>query len=372
MSIFTGVNGVAREVKEIYVGVDGIARKVKEVFIGDEKGIARLAWSAEITYERVLAIASSSGVAYYIDNIDTTPTITASASTLETRYAEDICYNSDDGIALASFYNNYISRSLDGGVTWTNLGVAVWSPATYSAVVVLKYNKGVFLAYYPNIQAVAISTDNGSTWNVVTLSYYVRDIAVYNGYFYMTTSTTTNGNVDKILKSTNGVSWSTHASGLSIPQITYHIGSFEIGNGLFVIAYDTDASERYYFSSTGTSFTVSAIAGTPSRASGKLAYSKTNDKFYRGTELNSVSYYIHSLSKSSMASGTGMTYDLTGNTGSVTKIIPCKNNIMLLRKTSSSGVYLENIISGVLSTITYLGLYGLMSACYCHNNGYDS
>lgn len=45
MAIYTGVNGVARNVKGIYIGVNGVARKVKKAYIG-VNGVARLFYSS--------------------------------------------------------------------------------------------------------------------------------------------------------------------------------------------------------------------------------------------------------------------------------------------------------------------------------------
>lgn len=39
--LYTGVNGIARNVSKMYVGVNGVARKVKKAYVG-VNGVARL------------------------------------------------------------------------------------------------------------------------------------------------------------------------------------------------------------------------------------------------------------------------------------------------------------------------------------------
>lgn len=41
--LYTGVNGIARNVSKMYVGVNGVARKVKKAYVGVD-GVARLFW----------------------------------------------------------------------------------------------------------------------------------------------------------------------------------------------------------------------------------------------------------------------------------------------------------------------------------------
>lgn len=44
--IYTGVNGVAKEVKKIYVGVNGVAKQVKKAYVG-VNNVAQLCYKSE-------------------------------------------------------------------------------------------------------------------------------------------------------------------------------------------------------------------------------------------------------------------------------------------------------------------------------------
>ena len=48
-SVYIGVGGVARKVKNIYIGINGVARRVKKAYIG-VGGVARCFYSTDLAY----------------------------------------------------------------------------------------------------------------------------------------------------------------------------------------------------------------------------------------------------------------------------------------------------------------------------------
>jgi photosystem II stability/assembly factor-like uncharacterized protein len=136
-----------------------------------------------------------------------------------------LCYCPDDGYTYAIGDSGKVLRTTNGGVSWSTVNT---SGATIVNQKGLAYGAGVFVSV-GNSGTIQTSSNSCVTWNLRSsggVSDVLRDVIYANGKFWAC-----GGN--KILSSTNGVTWSTidvgpSPDGKPLKQIAYREGYFVI------------------------------------------------------------------------------------------------------------------------------------------------
>lgn len=332
-NIYFGVNNVARKVKKIYFGVNNVARKVKKVYIGINN-VARLVWQDDISvivatigdgwilrsvnkgqdWTRFLIMTGTTSGGLTQGNIrsiiydDAFHTAYNAGGSIRYAYSADgsgawnyvelhkdnfkgmpsgiVKNGSTITIASNTYSSRNIFRSTDNGKTFSSIPVDFsFSSTGYNVIA----NKDNTIVITTNQKDIYRSTNMGSSWTAIIVdssNYGTRNINCVNGWFYLSSYNSDNGNYHR-WRSSDGVTWTSLAAGGTVANNFPHCSRY-CNNKYYMGINDYSC----FYSTNGTAFTkmsTTDLGGT---------WSSSNDPMYTGTHYAMVNYEGGSSSSS--------------------------------------------------------------------------
>lgn len=232
-------------------------------------------------------------------------------------------------ISWANQTTNYIKKSTDGGVTWSNKSI----PASLDTIQIIYVTGSTFFAMVQN-GAHYISTDDGDNWSATATT---TSNSIWRGVCYNPTSGTIlmigyslSGTVRRALSTDLAVSWSTGTT----PAVGPGQVIWDPINALYLTVADS-GTNKIYSSANGTSWTA--------RSTTANVYSIATDGAGNSVAFNDqtgTAYY--SSNGTSWSAGTAISVTAGDNFSSVAWT---GTNFLIIKRTGTIGANLYSYTS---------------------------